>query len=150
VQKSEESSRSCPVGRHSNRLLRRGVERMLKRGFDIVLSLIGLILSSPILLIVSVLVKLDSRGPVFYRGIRTGRHGRPFKMLKFPTMIRDAERLGGPSTGRGAPGVTRVGKLLRRHKLDELPQLLNVLKGEMSFVGPRPEVPQYTSLYTGE
>lgn len=123
---------------------------MLKRGFDIVLSLIGLILSSPILLIVSMLVKLDSRGPIFYRGIRTGRHGRPFKMLKFRTMIQDAERLGGPSTGKGDPRVTRVGKLLRRHKLDELPQLLNVLKGEMSFVGPRPEVPQYTSQYTGE
>ena len=99
---------------------------------------------------IAVLVKLDSDGPVFYRGVRTGLRGRPFQVFKFRTMVLSAERLGGLSTAKDDPRITGVGKLLRRFKLDELPQLINVLKGEMSVVGPRPEMPEYTRLYTGE
>jgi lipopolysaccharide/colanic/teichoic acid biosynthesis glycosyltransferase len=127
-----------------------GALPMAKRVFDVLGALFGLIVLSPLLLLIAVGVKLGSRGPVFYRGVRAGRYGRPFKTFKFRTMVPDAERLGGLSTAKNDPRVTRVGRFLRKYKLDELPQLLNVLKGEMSIVGPRPEMPEYTSLYTGE
>ena len=123
---------------------------MIKRAFDILAALTGLILLWPLLLLIAVLIKLDSHGPVFYRGVRSGRCGTPFRIFKFRTMVPGAESLGGGSTGKDDPRVTRIGRTLRRYKLDELPQLLNVLKGEMSIVGPRPELPQYTGLYTGE
>lgn len=123
---------------------------MAKRFFDIVISMIGLLLLSPLLLVVSIAVRLDSPGPVIYRAVRTGLHGRPFVMYKFRTMVKNADKIGGGSTGSKDPRVTRVGHYLRRYKLDELPQLLNVLKGDMSLVGPRPELPMYTSLYKGE
>ncbi|BCV20673.1 sugar transferase [Moorella sp. Hama-1] len=123
---------------------------MAKRAFDIAFSIIGLIVLFPLMLLITVLIKIDSPGPVFYRGLRTGLHGKPFRMLKFRTMVPNADQLGGPSTGKNDPRITRVGRFLRRYKLDEIPQLFNVLKGEMSIVGPRPEVPQYTKLYTGD
>jgi len=123
---------------------------LAKRFFDIVISMIGLLLLSPLLLVVSIAVRLDSPGPVIYRAVRTGLHGRPFVMYKFRTMVKNADKIGGGSTGSKDPRVTRVGHYLRRYKLDELPQLLNVLKGDMSLVGPRPELPMYTSLYKGE
>ena len=121
-----------------------------KRLFDVLASVLGLLVLSPFLLVLAALIRLDSKGPVFYRGTRSGKGGRPFKILKFRTMVQDAEHLGGPSTGKDDPRVTRVGQHLRKYKLDELPQLINVLKGEMSVVGPRPEVPQYTRLYEGD
>jgi lipopolysaccharide/colanic/teichoic acid biosynthesis glycosyltransferase len=93
---------------------------------------------------------MDSRGPLFYKGRRVGVMGRPFDMVKFRTMVVDAETLGGSSTPEDDPRITRVGKSLRRYKLDELPQLWNVLKGEMSFVGPRPQVQWAVDLYTEE
>lgn len=123
---------------------------MAKRFFDIVISMIGLLLLSPLLLVVSIAIGLDSPGPVIYRAVRTGLHGRPFVMYKFRTMVKNADKIGGGSTGSKDPRVTRVGHYLRRYKLDELPQLLNVLKGDISLVGPRPELPMYTSLYKGE
>jgi lipopolysaccharide/colanic/teichoic acid biosynthesis glycosyltransferase len=123
---------------------------MAKRVFDITVALIGLILLWPMLLLIAVLIKLDSHGHVFYRGVRTGRYGTPFRIFKFRTMVPGAENLGGGSTGKGDPRVTRLGRVLRRYKLDELPQLLNVLSGDMSIVGPRPELPEYTRLYSGE
>lgn len=123
---------------------------MLKRVFDIVVSFCGLVLLAPLLIVIAFLIKLDSNGPVFYRGLRTGLHGKPFRIFKFRTMVRDAEQLGGGSTAKDDARVTRVGRVLRRHKLDELPQLLDVLRGEMSIVGPRPELPEYTRLYSGE
>jgi lipopolysaccharide/colanic/teichoic acid biosynthesis glycosyltransferase len=123
---------------------------MAKRLFDVVAASMGFILCSPLLCIIAGLIKLDSPGSVFYRGVRTGRYGQPFRIFKFRTMVPNAERLGGGSTGKDDPRVTRLGRLLRRYKLDELPQLLNVLRGEMSLVGPRPELPQYTMLYTEE
>ena len=123
---------------------------MLKRAIDIVVSAVSLVVFSPVFVVIAVVIKATSRGPVFYRGMRTGLHGVPFKMYKFRTMVNDADRLGGPSTALNDPRLTKIGKFLRRYKLDELPQLVNVLKGEMSIVGPRPQVERYTALYHGE
>jgi len=123
---------------------------MLKRLFDIVFSFIGLIISSPFLLIISMFIKLDSEGPVFYRGVRVGKNGKLFKIFKFRTMIVGAEKLGGPSTAYHDSRFTRIGKFIRTYKLDEIPQLINVLKGEMSIVGPRPQVEYYVKLYKEE
>ena len=123
---------------------------MLKRTFDFVSSLIGLILVSPILLTIAILIKKEDGGPVFYRGVRVGRFGNPFRIFKFRTMVLNAEKLGGPSTADDDPRITRVGKFIRKFKLDELPQLINVLKGEMSIVGPRPEVQMYVDMFTEE
>jgi lipopolysaccharide/colanic/teichoic acid biosynthesis glycosyltransferase len=123
---------------------------MLKRGFDIVVAFVLLVVGLVIFLAVAGMVKLDSKGPVFYRGVRVGRDGRLFRILKFRTMRPDAERLGGSSIAHGDPRVTRMGTILRRYKLDELPQLWNVLCGEMSLVGPRPEVQRFVDLYTEE
>lgn len=121
---------------------------MIKRIFDIAAGIGGLILLLPIFVIIGILIKLDSPGAVFYRGIRAGRYGRPFRIFKFRTMVQDAEKLGGGTTALGDPRITKIGVFLRRHKIDELPQLLNVIKGEMSIVGPRPELLQYTQNYT--
>lgn len=122
----------------------------IKRSFDVLFSLLVLLLIWPVILFVAIAIKLSSPGPVFYQGIRTGLHGIPFRILKFRTMVVDAEKLGGPTTGTNDKRVTRVGALLRRTKLDELPQFINVLTGDMSLVGPRPEVLEYTSTYQGE
>lgn len=100
------------------------------------------------MLIIAVIIKLSDLGPVLYLGARVGQNGRLFKIMKFRTMIVDAEKLGGPSTAGDDKRLTKVGKILRRYKLDELPQLINVLIGDMSLVGPRPEVRIYTDMYT--
>ena len=121
---------------------------MLKRAFDFVSSLIGLILVSPILLTIAILIKKEDGGPVFYRGVRVGRFGKLFGIFKFRTMVVNAEKLGGPSTADDDPRITKVGNFIRKFKLDELPQLINVLKGEMSIVGPRPEVQMYVDMFT--
>lgn len=120
---------------------------MIKRLFDITLSVVGILLMLPFYIIVAVLVKLSSPGPVLYRGVRSGLHGRPFRIMKFRTMIADAESRGGYSTALNDHRLTAVGKVLRRYKIDELPQLFNILIGEMSFVGPRPQVEAYTRVY---
>jgi lipopolysaccharide/colanic/teichoic acid biosynthesis glycosyltransferase len=122
---------------------------MIKRIFDLLLSLFGLILVAPVLVVIGYLIRREDGGPIFYRGERAGRFGTPFRMFKFRTMVVNADRIGGPSTADDDPRITRIGRQLRKMKLDELPQLFNVLKGEMSIVGPRPEVQAYTSLYTG-
>jgi len=122
----------------------------MKRLFDIVFSLLGLTVLSAALSALAILIKKEDGGPVFYRGIRIGRHGKPFRIFKFRTMVANAERLGPASTPDDDPRITRVGKFLRKYKLDELPQLFNVLKGEMSFVGPRPQVQWAVDLYTHE
>ena len=123
---------------------------MVKRVFYFVIALGGLITLAPVFAAVAALIKCDSRGPIFYAGDRIGQHGRPFKILKFRSMAVDADRRGPPITHRDDPRITRIGAFLRRAKLDELPQLWNVLKGEMSLVGPRPETPSYVALYTPE
>lgn len=121
---------------------------MAKRLVDIVVSVLGLLVTGPILVLVAIWIKLDSPGPVFYRGWRVGRGGRLFRIFKFRSMVADAERTGVSSTSDQDNRITRVGRWLRKYKIDELPQLLNVLRGEMSLVGPRPEVPRYVELYT--
>lgn len=123
---------------------------MIKRCFDTCFSIFGLLILIPALLIVGFLVKLSSPGSVFYRGVRTGLHGKPFRIYKFRTMMQDAESKGGPSTALDDCRLTSVGKFLRKYKIDELPQLINILLGEMSFVGPRPQVEKYTKLYNEE
>jgi len=123
---------------------------MLKRLFDIFFSGLGLLILSPFFLVVALIIKFTSPGPVFYRGVRVGKDFKEFKIYKFRSMVANAEKIGGPSTREGDPRLTKIGKFLRKYKLDELPQLINVFKGEMSLVGPRPEVPEYAKLYQGE
>jgi lipopolysaccharide/colanic/teichoic acid biosynthesis glycosyltransferase len=122
----------------------------MKRIFDLIASGIGLILISPFLLALSILIKREDEGAVFYRGARVGLNGKVFRIFKFRTMVVNADRMGGSSTADDDPRITRIGKKLRKHKLDELPQLMNVFLGDMSLVGPRPEVPHYVNMYTDE
>jgi lipopolysaccharide/colanic/teichoic acid biosynthesis glycosyltransferase len=123
----------------------------LKRLFDIFFSFLGLILVLPLFLVIAFLIKRESpAGPVFYRGVRVGKDGKPFRMFKFRTMVPDAEKLGGPSTAGDDPRLLKIGHFLKKYQLDELPQLINVLKGEMSLVGPRPEVKMYVDMMTEE
>jgi lipopolysaccharide/colanic/teichoic acid biosynthesis glycosyltransferase len=124
------------------------VASVVKRLLDIVVSLVGLALCGPIMVMITMLIKVTSPGPVLYRGRRVGLAGRPFYILKFRSMVVDAERLGGSATAGDDPRITPIGAFLRRYKLDELPQLINVLSGDMSVVGPRPEVQKYVDLYT--
>lgn len=121
---------------------------MAKRLFDLLLSLIGLIVLLPLFLVVALAIKLDSPGSVFFRGERVGRDGRVFCIFKFRTMVPDARRRGPGITASEDTRITRVGHFLRDYKLDELPQLLNVVRGEMSLVGPRPEDPFYVKCYS--
>lgn len=121
----------------------------MKRAFDFILSLIGLILLSPIFLIISLLIAFSSKGGVFYKQTRVGKDNIDFKVYKFRSMIVDADKKGLLSIGKDGrdPRITKIGYILRKYKLDELPQLINVLKGDMSLVGPRPEVRKYVDLY---
>jgi len=114
---------------------------MAKRLFDIIFSFTGLIMVFPLLSLLAIAIKVTSPGPVFFRGERVRKNGKIFKIFKFRTMISNAENLGGPSTSADDSRLTKIGKFLKKFQLDELPQLINVLKGNMSFVGPRPEVP---------
>ena len=120
---------------------------MMKRVLDIAVSLTGLICLLPLMLWVGLLIKLDSAGPIFFKQERLGRGFRPFRILKFRTMIVDAQSKGKLITSAEDPRVTRIGRTLRKLKVDELPQLINVLKGDMSLVGPRPEVPRYVRAF---
>ena len=123
---------------------------MLIRLLDIVLSLLGLLFLLPIFLILAVWIKFDSQGSIFFRQIRVGKDGKGFRIYKFRTMIVNAEKMGIITIGERDPRITNSGYFLRKYKLDELPQLINVLKGEMSFVGPRPEVRKYVEMYNQE
>jgi len=120
---------------------------MMKRTFDILVSAAGLTLLSPIFLVVALLIKADSPGPIFFLQERVGRRFQPFHIYKFRTMVPEAPRLGKLITAGEDPRITHVGRILRQTKVDELPQLVNVLKGDMSLVGPRPEVRQYVELF---
>ncbi len=123
---------------------------MIKRLFDIIFSLIGLIILSPILILIAIFIKIDSKGPIFFRQLRVGRYNKDFKIFKFRTMQIDSDKLGLLTVGDKDPRVTKVGYFLRKYKLDEFPQLINVLIGNMSFVGPRPEVRKYVNFYSEE
>jgi lipopolysaccharide/colanic/teichoic acid biosynthesis glycosyltransferase len=124
---------------------------VIKRLIDITAAALGLAVLSPLFLTVAIMIKRDSKGPVFYRQERLGRFGKPFKIYKFRTMVVNADKLGASSTPEDDPRITRVGRFLRtKYQLDEFPQLINVLKGDMSLIGPRPQVPWAVELYTGE
>ncbi len=121
---------------------------ILKRLLDVLISIILILFLSPFFLAVSIFVKFSSSGPTFYRGTRTGLRGKPFLIYKFRTMVSNAEKIGGFSTALNDHRLTGVGRILRKYKVDEIPQFFNVLKGEMSLVGPRPQVSYYTNLYS--
>lgn len=118
-----------------------------KRAFDFTASLIGLTLILPLMAVLALLIKLSDRGPVFYHSKRIGQNFKPFNLLKFRTMVVNADKIGPLVTKDGDPRITKIGRFLRKTKLDELPQLLNVIKGEMSLVGPRPEVEKYVNYF---
>jgi lipopolysaccharide/colanic/teichoic acid biosynthesis glycosyltransferase len=122
----------------------------VKRSFDVIVALTALVLLSPVLLVLALVIKITSPGPVFYRGVRIGKNGVPFRIFKFRTMVINAEKLGGSATAEDDPRITPIGRFIRRNKLDEFPQFLNVLVGDMSLVGARPEVKKYVDMYTDE
>ena len=120
------------------------------RFFDFILSLVGLVVLAPIFIVLAIWIKTDSRGPVFYKQVRVGQNGIDFGLFKFRSMVVDADKKGLITVGGRDPRITRSGYFIRKYKLDELPQLINVLVGDMSLVGPRPEVRKYVDLYTDE
>lgn len=128
----------------------RPYNRLVKRAMDLAIALPGLFAASPVLLLVSIWIKIDSPGPVFYRGERVGRGGRRFRIFKFRSMIPEAEMVGGPTTSGDDDRLTRSGRFIRRFNIDEIPQLINVIRGEMSVVGPRPDVPSEVAKLTDE
>lgn len=121
-----------------------------KRIFDFFFSTLGLILFSPLFIVIPILIKIDSRGPAIFKQLRVGQNGKLFYAYKFRSMIQNADKKGVRLTRADDLRITTVGKILRKYKIDELPQLINVLKGEMSFVGPRPELPEYVDLFREE
>lgn len=123
---------------------------MAKRLFDIFFSIIGLLCISPVLLVLAILISLDSKGGIFYKQVRIGKNLAPFKLFKFRSMHTNADKKGLLTVGHKDSRITKIGYYLRKYKLDELPQLINVLIGDMSFVGPRPEVEKYVKLYNQE
>lgn len=131
-------------------LKRKTASLIIKRVFDIIVSLILLILLSPVFLVISIMIKTDSKGPVMFRQVRVTQYGKTFRIFKFRTMVTDAEKLGTQVTVDNDSRITKTGNRLRKCRLDEIPQLLNILKGEMSFVGTRPEVEKYVNRYTPE
>lgn len=139
-----ENRRRCTLGHTLNRTF---YDRVGKRCFDFSFALLGLLFTSPILLLTAILIRFTSSGPVFFLQRRTGRLARNFRIIKFRTMFWDPAARGHRVTATDDPRITTLGKFLRRTKIDEIPQLWNVLLGEMSFVGPRPEVPEYTATY---
>jgi lipopolysaccharide/colanic/teichoic acid biosynthesis glycosyltransferase len=120
----------------------------MRRVIDVLFALCALIVFSPLMIAIAFLIKREDGGPVFYRGRRVGRGGVPFRMFKFRSMVLNAERLGGTATSDDDDRITRAGKRLRKYKLDELPQLINILVGDMNLVGPRPEVQKYVDMYS--
>lgn len=145
-----ENLKNEEVKKYYDILSKKKVSLVIKRAFDIIVSLILLILLSPIILILAIMIKIDSKGPVFYRQERITTYGKIFKIFKFRTMVQNADKVGTLVTVGNDSRITKVGKLIRKVRLDELPQLINVLKGEMTFVGTRPEVKKYVDKYTDE
>ncbi|MEF2953576.1 MAG: sugar transferase [Blautia sp.] len=131
-------------------LQKKKVSLILKRIFDIIMSIIMILLLSPVLIVVSIWIKLDSKGPVFYRQERITQYGRVFRIFKFRTMVTGADKIGTLVTTKNDSRITRVGEKIRKCRLDEIPQLFNILLGDMSFVGTRPEVKKYVDAYTDE
>ena len=138
------------VKKYYNILQKKKASLMLKRIFDIIVSILMIILLSPVLIAVSIWIKLDSKGPVFYRQERITQYGRVFRIYKFRTMVTGADKIGTLVTTKNDSRITRVGEKIRKCRLDEIPQLFNILLGDMSFVGTRPEVKKYVDVYTDE
>ena len=145
-----ENMKNNEVKKYCELLSKKKINLFLKRLFDIIMSLILLIILSPIFLILAIWIKIDSRGPVFYKQERITTYGKVFKIFKFRTMIQDADKKGSLITIGEDPRITKIGSKIRKCRLDEIPQLINILKGEMSFVGTRPEVQKYVEKYTDE
>lgn len=131
-------------------LNRKKLSLFFKRLFDIIISLILIILLSPIILIIAIAIKLDSKGKIFYKQERITQYGRKFRIYKFRTMVENADKLGNLITTQGDNRITKIGRVLRKYRLDEIPQLFNIFKGEMSFVGTRPEVKKYVDIYNNQ
>lgn len=131
-------------------LQKKQISLIFKRSFDIAVSLIMLLILSPVFLVLAIAIKLDSKGPVFYRQVRVTQYGKEFRIFKFRTMVNNADKIGSQVTVGGDSRITRVGKVIRECRLDEIGQLLNILGGSMTFVGTRPEVPKYVEKYTSE
>ena len=131
-------------------LQKKQISLIFKRLFDIVVSIIMLLILSPVFLILAIAIKLDTEGPVFYRQVRVTQYGKEFRIFKFRTMVTNADKIGSQVTVGGDSRITRVGKVIRECRLDEIGQLLNILGGSMTFVGTRPEVPKYVEKYTSE
>lgn len=138
------------VKKYYNILQKKKASLMLKRIFDIIVSILMIILLSPVLIAVSIWIKLDSKGPVFYRQERITQYGQVFRIFKFRTMVTGADKIGTLVTTKNDSRITRVGEKIRKCRLDEIPQLFNILLGDMSFVGTRPEVKKYVDAYTDE
>lgn len=138
------------VRKYYDVLCRKNIQLFFKRFFDIVLSLFFIVLFSPVFVVLAIIIKIDSPGPVFFRQERVTQYGRTFRIFKFRTMVKDAEKLGALITANGDSRVTSVGRALRKYRLDEFPQVINVFLGQMTFVGSRPEVPKYVNRYTSE
>lgn len=148
--KLPEFMKNKKVKEYYDLLKKKKFQLLLKRLFDICFSLILMLLLLPIFVILAILIKFDSNGPVFYRQKRITKYGKEFGIFKFRTMIINADKLGSLVTINGDPRITRIGKKIRKCRLDELPQLINILIGDMSFVGTRPEVKKYVDCYTDE
>lgn len=138
------------VKKYYNVLKKKKLSLILKRLFDIIVSLVLLIILSPVIIFIAIAIKIDSKGKVFYRQERVTQYGKTFKIFKFRTMVENADKIGNLITTEGDNRITKVGNKIRKCRLDEIPQLINVLKGEMSFVGTRPEVKKYVDKYSDE
>ena len=138
------------VKRYYDILSKKRISLVIKRIFDLVLAIILLIILSPLFIIIAIAIKIDSKGPVMFRQTRVTQYGKKFRIFKFRTMITDAEKIGSQVTTKNDTRITRIGRVLRKYRLDEIPQLLNIIAGEMSFVGTRPEVSKYVERYSDE
>lgn len=133
-----------------NYLKKRRKSLFFKRLFDLITSILTIIILFPLILLISIAIKIDSKGPIMYRQVRVTQYGKLFRIYKFRTMVNNAEKMGTLVTTENDSRVTRVGKVLRKSRLDEIPQLLNIILGDMTFVGTRPEVVKYVEMYTSE
>ncbi|CCY71937.1 bacterial sugar transferase [Clostridium sp. CAG:921] len=145
-----ENMKNDSVKKYYDILAKKKFSLAIKRIFDIIFSLLLLILLLPVLVLLAIAIKIDSKGPVFYRQERITKNGKSFRIFKFRTMVQNADKIGSLVTVGNDSRITRIGKVIRKIRLDELPQLINILKGEMSFVGTRPEVKKYVEKYTDE
>lgn len=142
--------KNAEVKEYYDLLVRKKASLWLKRLFDILVSFILLVILSPVFVILSLMIKVDSKGPIFYRQVRVTQYGRKFRIFKFRTMVVNADKIGAHVTSNSDSRITKIGEKIRKYRLDEIPQLINVFLGDMSFVGTRPEVVMYVEQYTPE